>query len=398
MSDPTRYFHSTQAELQPGDIIRPAAEGYGDRWSENAAGYDPNYVYLFDQRHLQNPDYDPVYPNSLKNTYEVEPLGALDQDPEGEELRKRYEARHGHTFTTLYHPTDATQPVVPGCPECVRDTQDVPEGPEWYHPYNWRTNQARVLGPMDSDYPTHSQSHIASILDPIHSTLDPRVFADPASDAPTLRPELTQWIPQIIFEVLDRHGYDHPENWLTLVLTGSLTTYQYSDGSDCDISLFIDAKKFPDWSRAEMIGMMVSDFDNVDLPGTPHPMQAYVVAPGLQPQDLYKPGLRSGYVVYGDGAGTWIVPPDRDRVHDVEHEMNDAYTVGLLAADKLDLLLRFEPDRAVEYWHELHKRRQGEQTAGNGDYATSNIVFKMLVNRGLAAQAARLAGDSFIPS
>lgn len=237
-----------------------------------------------------------------------------------------------------------------------------------------------------------------SILDPIHETLDPRVFDNPAAPQPILKPELEHWLSHTIFEILERHGYTKPQEWLTLVLTGSLTTYQYGEQSDCDVSLFIDTKKLPDWSRAEMISFMVSDLDEAKLPGTPHPMQAFVVAHDITPKDLYKPGLRSGYVVYGQGAGSWIVPPDRERVHDVEHEMNDAYTVGLLSADKLDLLLRFEPDQAVEFWHDLHKRRQREQTEGKGDFSTSNIVFKMLVNRGLAADAAKLAGDSFIPA
>lgn len=250
----------------------------------------------------------------------------------------------------------------------------------------------------ESATPMMRPVHIGNILDPIHSTLDPRVFEDPAAPQPKLRPELQAWIVQVIFEALERHGYDNPGHWLSLILTGSLTTYQYSDASDVDISLFVDTKKLPDWSRAEMIGIMVSDFDNVNAPGTPHPLQGYVVPREITPKDLYKPGLRSGLVVYGKRAGSWIVPPERERVHDVEHEMNDAYTVGLLSADKLGLLLQYEPDKATEYWHALHKARMADQTAGKGDYATSNVVFKMLCNRGLAAQAATLAGDSYIPA
>lgn len=221
----------------------------------------------------------------------------------------------------------------------------------------------------------------SNILDPIHATLDPAVFEDPASHQPKLRPELVTWVTTVVFEVLERHGYDHPDKWLMLVLTGSLTTYQYSDSSDCDISLFVDTKRFPDWSRAEMIGFMVGDVDGTKLPGTPHPIQAYVVPPEIKPKDLYKPGLRSGLIVYGKGQGRWIVPPDRERVHDVEHEMNDAYTVGLLSADKLDLLMRYEPDKAQQYWQELHHKRQLDQRAGLGDFSTSNIIWKMLANR-----------------
>jgi hypothetical protein len=86
-------------------------------------------------------------------------------------------------------------------------------------------------------------------------------------------------------------------------------------------------------------------------------------------------------VVYGAGQGTWIVPPERDRIHDVEQEMNDAYTVGLLACDKLDLLARYEPQHAEEYFKQIHLDRMQDQKAGNGDFARSNIVYKMVVNR-----------------
>lgn len=263
-------------------------------------------------------------------------------------------------------------------------------------PTTWTMKPEEATAMLPPDMPGREKQ--GSILDPIHSTLDPRVFEDPAAPEPKLHPHLHQWLIDKVFEILTRHGYDHPEKWLTLVLTGSLTTYQYSDASDVDISLFVDTKKFPDWSRAEMISLMVKECDGENLPGTPHPLQCYVVGAGITPKDLYKPGLRSGYVVFGQGQGRWLVPPERDRVHDVEQEMNDAYTVGLLACDKMDLLLRFEPDQAIEYWHQLHKARQKDETEGNGDYATSNIVFKMLVNRGLAAQAATLAGDSYIPA
>lgn len=281
----------------------------------------------------------------------------------------------------------ADQPHVPGTqvshegePKFVT-AAEVIDGTPYYDLAHATTGEPSEMVPHYALDDPEDGPHVASILDPIQSQLDPRVFLDPASPQPTLRPELAQWITQVIFEALERHGYDNPAKWLTLVMTGSLTTYQYGDSSDADVSLFVDSKKFPDWSRAEMISIMVSDFDNVDLPGTPHPLQAYVVPHDLKPKDLYKPGLRSGYVVYGKNAGTWIVPPDRERVHDVEKEMNDAYTVGLLSADKLDLLLRFEPEQAREYWETLHQKRRMDQAEGKGDFATSNVVWKMIANR-----------------
>lgn len=230
----------------------------------------------------------------------------------------------------------------------------------------------------------------ANILDPIHDQLDPRMWDDPASPEPKLKKEHSDFIHQKIWEILEAHGYDGMERWLSLVLTGSLTTYQYADTSDCDISLWVDAKNFPEWSRAEMIGIMVQYLDGTIVPGTPFTLQDFVVGRGLTKQDLYKPGLRSGYDLAND---TWIVPPDKSRVHDVEHEMNLAYTQGLEAADKMDRLLRYEPLQAIRYWHTIHKKRQRDMKNGMGDYATSNVVYKTLANRGMFDQISALTGE-----
>lgn len=235
-----------------------------------------------------------------------------------------------------------------------------------------------------------TQARVANILDSVHDTLDPRVWEDPASLAPKLRKEHVDYIHETIYTALDQHGYDGMEKWLSLVLTGSLTTYQYSDESDCDISLFVDTAHFPEWSRAEMIGVMISNCDGKKLPGTPFPLQDFVVPAGITREDLYKPGLRSGYDL---ATGTWVVPPDRKRVHDVESEMNESYTIALENADKMDKLLRYEPEKAIQFWHQIHKRRQRDQKAGRGDYAPSNVTYKMLSNRGLFPRLEEASGE-----
>lgn len=240
---------------------------------------------------------------------------------------------------------------------------------------------------MTSPSPTQ---HKSNILDPIHDELDPRVWDKAIAPEPKLKREHSEFIYETVLTALDKHGYDGMERWLSLVFTGSLTTYQYSDESDCDVSLFVDTTNFPDWSRAEVIGIMVSECDGVTLPGTPHPMQNFVVPPGITREDLYKPGIRSGYELATD---KWIVAPERGRVHDVENEMNSSYTQALEAADKMDRLLRYEPDKAVQYWHQIHKRRQRDMKKGLGDYATSNVIYKMLSNRGLFPQISEVSGE-----
>lgn len=231
---------------------------------------------------------------------------------------------------------------------------------------------------------------VANILDPIHDQLDPRMWDNAAAPEPKLKAEHSEFIHQKVWTTLEENGYDGMERWLSLVLTGSLTTYQYADSSDCDISLWVNVQNFPEWSRGEMIGIMVKDCDGTLVPGTPFPLQDFVVSSKLTKQDLYKPGMRSGYDMAMD---QWIVPPDKSRVHDVEHEMNLAYTQGLEAADKMDRLLQFEPLQAIRYWHVIHKKRQRDMANGMGDYATSNVVYKTLANRGMFERISELTGE-----
>jgi hypothetical protein len=219
----------------------------------------------------------------------------------------------------------------------------------------------------------------ANILDPVHPELDPTVWDKPDDAKPVLKPEHSEWIRDTIEKVLAKHGYEDADKWLSLVLTGSLTTYQYAEHSDVDVSLFIDSKTLPEWSRAEMIGIMVSEFDNVDMPGTTHVLQAFVVSPRIQREDLYHEGLRSAYDI---DKGEWLVPPDHTRSHDVEREMNELYTQALEGADKMERLLRYEPDKAMQYYDQIHRRRMRDQTGGRGDFSSSNILYKMLDNRG----------------
>jgi hypothetical protein len=229
-----------------------------------------------------------------------------------------------------------------------------------------------------------------NILDLIHAELDPRVWDNPHAEKPILKPVHAHWIKSHVYKTLEGGGYTDVEKWLTLVLTGSLTTYQYSDDSDVDTSLFVDTKIFPEWSRAEMIALMVEKLDGVLLPGTPHPLQDFVVGEGIKPSDLYKPGLRSGYNLDNN---KWIVPPERGRAHDVQKEEGGFYTWALQMADKMERLLKYEPEQAIAFWHSIHKKRQRDMVKGKGDFSESNIIYKMLANRGLFPQLSQASGE-----
>jgi hypothetical protein len=231
---------------------------------------------------------------------------------------------------------------------------------------------------------------ISNILDDIEPTLAPAVWLKPGSPEPVLKPQHAHWITSTIYDVLDKNGYSNPQRWLKLVITGSITTYQYSDLSDIDTSLWVDHEALPEWSRAEMIGIMINNMDGRTLPGTPYSMQCYVVGKKMKPSDLYKKGLRSGYDIKSHH---WIEPPDHTRDHDVSMQEAGFYAYALEQADKMERMLRYEPDKAITFWHQIHGRRMHDQTAGKGDFSESNIVFKFLANRGLFDSLAHLTGE-----
>jgi hypothetical protein len=228
----------------------------------------------------------------------------------------------------------------------------------------------------------------SSILDPIRDELSSYVWNDPKSERPELKPVHAHFLHKHLYSVLEKAGYGEPHKWLTLCLTGSICTYQYSDTSDVDVSLFIDSDVLPEWSRAEMIGLMIEN--ETKLPGTPFECQFFVVGRKLKPSDLYKSGLRSGYDV---DKHHWIVPPDSSMSHDVEIQENAAYVQALEHADRMERLLRYEPDKAVMLWHQIHKRRMRDQSAGKGDYSDANILYKFLAHRNLLPQIAEVSGE-----
>jgi len=228
----------------------------------------------------------------------------------------------------------------------------------------------------------------ANVFDPVKKTLDPRVFKN---EVP--RPSVVKFIRDNIQRVsLQFCGWDATE-YSDLYLTGSLTTFQYSDDSDCDVSLFVQWDLLPGDPKALRKGLvtaMVEHLDGTNVPGTSHPMQDFVVMPGIQPSDLYHSGLRSAWSFQ---THDWIVPPERSRAHDVVNELPVLYHRAQLMAEKLDLLLTYNPAYAREFWHQIHKKRQREMAAGKGDFSEGNIVYKYLLHTGLFDRIEDVLGE-----
>jgi hypothetical protein len=245
-------------------------------------------------------------------------------------------------------------------------------------------------------------SRISNIFDPIQRELDQKVF-----NKITPRPRVVKFILEEMQKVLGPElGFD-PLPYMTVYLTGSLTTYQYDKTSDCDVSVFVDwinwpTHEPPNLIRRKLIPIVMDKLDGTILPGTTHPIQHFVVPPGVEPQDLYKPGLRSAWS-FNDH--DWVVPPEKDRVHDISVELPVLYHRAQDMADKMDNLLKYDPIYAKEFWHQIHRKRQMDQQAGLGDFSEGNIVYKYLLHNGyfdrirdeLGEKISKVAADEFIP-
>jgi tRNA nucleotidyltransferase (CCA-adding enzyme) len=228
----------------------------------------------------------------------------------------------------------------------------------------------------------------ASILDPVQASLDPDIFEDAGGKKPKVKPEVAHWIVNRVDQILRENNYD-PKDF-KIALTGSLTTYQWSDESDCDISLFPDYGVIGAESRAKLIAELVDNLDADKVPGSTHIMQTYIVPAGIEPEQLYVAGLRSGYDLR---KGKWIVAPERDRVHDVYTEVPATLAYAREQADKMRLLLKYDKPGAKEYWKQIHQRRRRDEAAGKGDYSESNVIFKFIGKEGLYPEIGALTGE-----
>lgn len=233
---------------------------------------------------------------------------------------------------------------------------------------------------------------VANILDPIQETLDPKIWDNPTDDEPKLKSTINAWIKSALFGTLKNAGYKNPEQWISLIVTGSLTTYQWSEESDLDVSIWVDLNEFPDFQRSEMIKLIINELDGDMVPGTSHPIQCFVVdvTEIHSPQEIYKTGVRSAYNLDND---EWIVKPERERSKNVPTQFPDFFRKAKQSSAKMELLLKFQPDAAKAYWHFLHRRRRDDMRAGLGDYSESNIIYKMLANDGLFDDIARVTEE-----
>jgi GNAT superfamily N-acetyltransferase len=233
---------------------------------------------------------------------------------------------------------------------------------------------------------------ISNIMDSVQPKLDQRVFKD---EEP--RSSIQSFIQKIYYRAFEKHFGIPAAGLINLYMTGSLTTYQYSDTSDCDIGVFPNYDEIhkrlgldPTQARKELVSMSIGNLDGTFLPGGSHPLQFFVMPDGATPEETYKHGVRSGYSL---GSHEWVNPPEKDRVHDVQVEFPEMYRRAEAMAQKMRDMLDHDPDKARELWRQIHTKRRLDEEAGLGDFSEGNITYKYLLYEGLFDRIRKELGE-----
>jgi hypothetical protein len=116
------WYHTTDSELNPGDEILPASKrGVPNRWESK--DYDPSLVY-FTQGPQRLPQEDLDNSPFGKHTYEVQPQGDIQRDPEWESNKKSYGSDYEY------------EDEIPGAQDYAAPSAKIVRK---YHPDNWKT-------------------------------------------------------------------------------------------------------------------------------------------------------------------------------------------------------------------------------------------------------------------
>lgn len=216
-----------------------------------------------------------------------------------------------------------------------------------------------------------SQQKQSNILDPIHDTLDQRVFNGITPKLDFFKAHLHH-----IREVFRQYGFDPTA--FDFYLTGSLCTYQYSWNSDVDISISTD-HEFSDEDRAELVSIVVNSLDGPRFPGTDYRFQHFIQPEGINIHDLFAIGMRAGYDFQKE---EWVVKPSRAKAKDIKKSHPDWIAEAILVSDKMNTLIDSGFNKeAIEMYKDVHHQRKQDQLS-RGDESLGNIIYKFLDNNG----------------
>lgn len=205
--------------------------------------------------------------------------------------------------------------------------------------------------------------------------LDPHVFR-----GATPHPSIIRFLREGLRKAVKRQFHVNAEELFDSYLTGALVTHNYTDTSDADLTVFPayhlwpQYEEDPDTLRRLLIDMVVKHLDGTYLPGTEHPLQVFVVAFGVGPHDLYKPGKRAAWSFADED---WFTKPISEP-----DEIPMLFARAQAMADKMELLLQTNRKTALEFAEQIRRKQKTDQRAGLGDGSENTIVYKWMTSQG----------------
>lgn len=217
----------------------------------------------------------------------------------------------------------------------------------------------------------------------VQDELNPEVWYFPnvksKQEVEKMRPEIRQRLLEVAYEFIDFIGVEVFVD--DIVMTGSLSNYNWSKYSDVDLHLIIDFSQFPKEQvdlYKELLNLKKIIFNtNHDIKIKNYDVEVYA-------EDSQENHFSSG--IYSVLFDDWITKPKKEEVkididavkHKAEQWMEIIDGVIENASDE-------ELDEAKELLKKYKDKLKKFRTCGlekNGEYSNENLVFKLLRRNG----------------
>lgn len=213
----------------------------------------------------------------------------------------------------------------------------------------------------------------------IQDKLNPDVWYFPNGKAEIMKPEIRERLLEIAYEFIE--FLDVPVFIDDIILTGSLSNYNWSKFSDFDLHLIIDFNQFP--KEAIELYQKLFNLKKI-LFNTNHDITIKKYDVELYAQDEKEPHESTG--IYSVLFNDWIKKPKKEKVTINTDEIKNKTKQWM---DIIDGVIENAEDEELEdakklikkYKDKIKKFRQCGLDSG-GEYSNENLVFKVLRRNG----------------